>query len=48
MSIMDNFHQYVPVVGETYLPIPLGGDQLTVARGLAAKKRVTSKGKGAL
>jgi len=39
---MDNLHQYVPVVeqeeGEMYSPIPFGGDQLTAARGLTAKK----------
>jgi len=53
VQIMDNIHQYVPVIeqaeGETYLPAPFGGDQLTAARALTAKKsRVTSKGKGAL
>ena len=50
---MDNLHQYVPVVeqeeGGMYSPIPFGGDQLTAARGLTAKKSgVTSKGKKAL
>lgn len=54
VSILEHLHQYVPVVkhgdcAETYSPIAFGGDQLTAARALTAKKvRVTSHGKAAL
>lgn len=51
VTILEKMHEYVPVRTEdsTHTLIPFGGDQLTIARAVTAKKtRVTSKGKKAL
>ena len=49
VEILESLHNYVPVVNtngeERYDPVLLGGDQLTSARAITAKKtRVTSRG----
>ena len=51
VTILEKMHKYVPVCKEdsAHSPIPFGGDQLTIARAVTAKKtRVTSQGKKAL
>ena len=51
VTILEKMYEYIPVRTEdsTHTLIPFGGDQLTIARAVTAKKtRVTSKGKKAL
>ena len=50
--MLEHLHQYVPASGgekDTCSPIPCGGDQVTAARAVTAKKvRVASQGRKAL
>ena len=51
VSILESLHKYVPFNEETntYSPLLMGGDQLTVVRATTARKvRVTNQGKNGL